>query len=240
MMENIARRIALAATLALAALAIAAPSAHAQTFYNSLAAFNAAATTGTFYNFENIAVPGSAVINPAVLTTPAPGRITFVVTGGSDTSVTAADSAFNGGDYQLSDGTDSVLAGLGSSITLVTTRINLDAFYSAFGIEIGQESNGTSAYTIGLYNNNTQVGTNFISGTVGDIFFGATSGTAFNNVRVLTGTFNSRYTLFDNARTGSVAVVPEASTLALLLPALGAVFCVAKSRIGAVVVRRRK
>jgi hypothetical protein len=228
-------RLSVAATLAAIALSALAPNANAQTFYNNLSAFNAAATTGTLYTFEGISPDSSFVENPAVLVTPAPGRITFVVTGGPDTRVLAIDSAFLGGIYQVSDGTDSVGAGV-SADTLATTRINLDASYTAFAIEIGQNSNVTNAYTIGLYDNDTQVGTNFSSGTTNDIFFGATSDIAFNNVRVFIRQGTISRTVFDNARTGSavtaVTAAPEPGSIALAL--VGGI-----GMMGAVV-RRRK
>ena len=215
--------IALCAALAAATLTIA-PTAHAQTFYQSLATFNAAATTATTYNFEGIAPTNSSATDPTVLTTPASGRVTFSVTAGGDVRVFAADSGAVGGIYRLSDASDSVLAGRPDS-GASTTRINLDNTYTAFAIEYGMDSNATNSYTFTLFNNNTQVGTPFIRSSIGgDNFFGTTSTTAFNNVRVVAAAGVNGYVIFDNARTGSsTVVVPEAGTLALLLPGLAGI-----------------
>ena len=113
--------------------------------------------------------------------------------------------------------------------------IRLDNLYTAFSIEVGQVDHRTNNYVIGLYNGNTQIGTDLITGTVGTPFFyGVTSATAFDNVRVLTAFGDGGFTLFDNARTGSLisSVVPEANTMALVLPALG--------MVGAIAIRRNR
>lgn len=231
-------RLSLFAALAFVA-AVAPTAARAQTFYSSLAAFNAAATTVKVYDFEGIATPGAIGWIPAVLTTPAPGRITFSVTGGDFEWVFAGDSAFSSGYYTLSDGSDSVVAGRPSSSSS-TTRISLDNSYLAFGIEYGMQQNLVNLYSFDLFNDDTKVGASFNPGIVsGDLFFGATSATPFNNVRVTAATpqLPDKSVVFDNARTGAAFVapavaVPEASTFALALPALG--------MVGAVVVKRRK
>lgn len=226
---------------ALAALATG-TAAHAAvltsaTYYQSLTAFNAAATTATTYTFEGITP--SVESNPAVLVTPGLGRITFSVTGGNDSTVYAYDSDAIDGTFRLSDGTDTVAAGrpFGSAST---TRIDLDNTYTAFAIEYGMEGNATKSYTFALFNNDTPVGTSFVRSAIGgDNFFGATADAAFNNVRVTATVGGSNSVVFDNARVGSLAaVVPEANSLALALPALSMIaLC---NRVGAVIVRRRK
>lgn len=235
-MSRIINRLSLFAALTCVA-AVAPTAARAQTFYSSLAAFNAAATTVKVYDFEGITT--FFAWNPAVLTTPAPGRITFSVSGGDGTDVYAADSTFSSGYYTLSDGSDSVIAGRPSSSSS-TTRINLDNSYLAFGIEYGMQQNLVNLYSFALFNDDTQVGASFNPGIVsGDLFFGATSDTPFNNVRVTAATpqLPDKSVVFDNARTGAAFVapavaVPEASTFALALPALAIV--------GAVIIKRRK
>ena len=227
--------IALSAATLVAALAALPLTAHAQTFYTTPAAYNAAATTATTYDFNGIAPTNGLTTNPAVLDTPASGRVTFSVTGGDDSNVYAASSTFNAGSYTLSDGTDSVIAGFPRN-SVSTTTIALGGSYTAFAIEYGMQNNATNSFTFALFNGNTQVGsTNNAGSAVGDRFFGATSATAFNAVRVTAAIdTGANYVVFDNARVGSAgtAVVPEAGTLALLLPALGVA--------GIVVARKRK
>ena len=234
------RSITIAATASVAALALVltTPSrASAQTFYSDLTSFNAAATTSTLYDFEGIVPRYDIAVDPAVLKVPAPGRITFS-TSGEDTNIYVSNAAYYGSGWSI-NGTDSVMAGFNSSVNLPTTTISLDGLYNAFAIELGQTdqftNNYTNNYTIGLYNGNTQIGTDVVTGTVATgYFYGVTSSTAFDNIRVTTTQANRVYTLFDNARVGSAVVsnaVPEAGTLALVFPAIGIV--------GTVLVRRR-
>ncbi len=233
------KRIALsAATLGVAALtALAAPAAHAQTFYTTLSAFNAAATTtaATTYDFNGIAPPGGETSNPAVLVTPAPGRVTFSVTGGNDPNVYAASSTSTFGIFTLSDGTDSVIAGLPDG-SASTTTIALGGSYTAFAIEYGMDSNVVNSFTFALFNGATQVGTASNEPALGgDRFFGATSDTAFSSVKVTAASGVAAYVVFDNARVGSAgaAVVPEAGSFALLLPALGVLGVVVRRKVRA-------
>lgn len=224
-----------AATLAVAALILTAPTtARAQqTYYTDLASFETVAPASTLYGFNNIAPLASYAWNPAVLTVAAPGRVTFSVTGGIDPSVNAMSSAYAGGYFSMNY-TGTVQAGRSADEELATTTISLDDVYTAFAIEIGQVDHRTNNYTIGLYDGNTQIGTNLVTSTVGTPFFyGVTSSIAFDNIRVTTNYGDGGFTLFDNARTGSAIaiVVPEAGTAALLLPTLGI--------IGTVLVRRR-
>lgn len=228
-------RLQIVAAIAAIVTITAAPAANAQTYYQSLTAFSAAATTTSLYTFEDIAPTNNFVQNPAVLVTPALGRVTFSITGGDAFSVFAMDSGAFAGQYDLSDGSDSVLSGAPTT-SPSTTRISMDNLYTAFGIEYGMTNNATTSYTFTLFNGNTQVGAPFARSPIGgDNFIGVTSATAFNNVRV-TSAINSagQAIVFDNARTGSTAaMVPEAGSLALLLPAMGV--------LGAfVAVRRRK
>ena len=222
------------ATITIAALALAAPAAHAQTFYSSLTAYNAAATTATVYNFNGIAPAGGFGAFP-ILTTPAPGRVTFSYIGDAGGNPLAVSSTFASGDYTLSDGTDSVRAG-NTSFTPSTITIALGGAYTGFAIDYGMSFTSTNSYTFTLFNDSTQVGAPFVRTTIGgDNFLGVTSASAFNNVRVVAGvTGTGDNVVFDNARVGSagVAVVPEAGTLALIFPAL--------AMIGAVVVRRKR
>lgn len=218
-------------TVAATLTALTAPAANAQTLYSNLAAFNTAAPGTTNNDFEGIADANNFVTNPAVLVTPATGRVTFSVTGDGDANVYAADSGFNGGADQLSDGTDSVVAGRPNT-SASTTTITLGGSYTAFAIEYGMEVNAANAFSFALFSGNTQVGTaQNVPSLGGDRFFGVISDTAFDNVRVTAAqTGLLIYVTFDNARVGSV-VVPEAGTLALALPALA---------LGAAVITRRR
>lgn len=231
------KQLALAATLAVAALTIVPTVANAAgpTFYSTLLAFQTAAPPTTNSDFNGIAPAGGTTTNPAVLTVPQAGRVTFSVTGGNNTGVIANSSSANGGAYQLSDGTDSVAAGNPNSGGSTTT-IALGGSYTAFGIEYGMESNFTLSFSFALFNGTTQVGSANNAGSAGgDRFFGATSPVAFDTVRVVANPGAGAFVVFDNARVGGgVAVVPEASTLALLLPAFAAL------TVGAVVVHRRR
>lgn len=240
------RSVIFTATLAVAALStvLAAPTvARAQTYYSDLTSFHAAATTNHFYDFESIVPSNDFLFSPPVVTIPAAGRITFLVASGLDGGVLAMGSEYFDSYYTL-NGTDSIAAGMsaaGGGNFLATTIIRLDNLYTAFATEIGQSGNASNSYTIGLYNGNTQVGTDFATGLVGDYFYGVTTGTAdaaFDNIRILTGYAGPtpEYTLFDNAYTGAFGVVvPEASTLALALPALGMI-----GMIGTVAVTRKR
>ncbi len=171
-----------------------------------------------------------------MLVTPAPGQVTFSVTGGDNTTVFAADSNAGGGVYRLSDASDSVVAGHPADSGDSVTTITLGGSYTAFAVDYGMENNRFNISTFALFNDNTQVGTTFNAPTLsGDQFFGATSDTVFNSVRVTAAAGERGFVVFDNARVGSASatVVPEAGTLALLLPALGVL------GIGVVVRRRR-
>ena len=228
-------RIATVAAIAATLTALGTTTAHAQTFYTDLASFNAAAPTTTLYDFEGIS--GFFSSNPDVLVNPAPGRVTFSVSGGLDGTVYASDSSASNGGYSLSDNSDSVAAGL-SFLSLSTTTVALDAAYTAFAIEYGVQKNETTpnSFTIELYSGNTLVGTSFSSGSfTGPNFFGATSTTAFDNVRFAVGNETGAYATFDNARVGSALVsvaAPEPGTLALAL--IGVVGFVARKRRNAV------
>jgi hypothetical protein len=195
-----------------AVLASVAPAANAQTVYNSLSAFQTAATTSSLFTFEGIAASGGFVSNPNL------SPLSLVVTGSNDNGVFANDSAYLGGAFSL-NGTDSIAAGNTISGFLASTRINLGASYTAFATEFKVAGNGTNTYRIALYNDNAQVGSFSSTGNINSFFYGVTSATSFNNVRfTATQAGTGGYSTFDNVRIGAVAAVaaPEPSALALL------------------------
>ncbi len=213
--------------LTIAALA-AAHAAHAGATvntYTTLSSFNAAATTATTYNFNSIASSGQSQTNPAVLVTPAAGRVTFSVTGGTDANVYARSSTFSGGGSTLADGSDSVAAGLPTSGSFVSTAttIALGGSYTAFAIDFGMSNNATNGYNVDFFSGGSGGASASIAPVGGDNFFGATLSVSFDSVRFSPTASSSNYLVFDNARVGSIgaSVVPEAGSLALLLPAFG-------------------
>lgn len=219
-------------TLAALAAANVANAESTTNYYTTLSAFNSAATTATTYGFNGIAAGNSSVTNPAVLVTPQAGRVTFSVIGGTDQNVYAIGNNFAAGAYSLSDGSDTVAAGVPNG-SQSTTTIALGGSYTAFAIEYGMTNNASENYTINLMNGVFSVGSTGIGTIGGDNFFGATSSVTFDSVSFQPNTASTNYLVFDNARVGSrgAAVVPEAGTLALLLPALG--------MVSAMIVRRR-
>ena len=222
------KRISRVCTIA-ALVAALAPAANAQTFYTSLATFNANATTNTVFDFEGIASTGNLVANPNL------SPLTVSVSGGSVTDAVVVNATYNGGVYSL-NGTDHMVAGYADG-SLPTTTIAFGSLQTAFGTEFEFVRNGDGAmlvntFSLQLFNGATAVGSTIVNGSFGVGFFGVTSATPFDRVAVsTTGALDQSIQSYDNLRLGSVVVVPEVDSLALILAGL---------TVGATLVRRKR
>jgi hypothetical protein len=217
--------------------------AQAQIIYTNAAAFQAATTGLTTYDFEGIAAPNTANVNPNL------SPLTVSVTGGADTNYYVVANNWNGGVYSV-NGTASLVAGADNGGAPSST-IQFGSVVSAFGMETGfsYATVNSGSFTVALLNGAKQVGSTYVVGSIPTTpFFGfdpdgtrfdrvfvgfTSSGNPFDRV-VINPSHQANYQVFDNLQIGEVASapVPEPGASALLM----AVACFSSSLL----MRRRK
>jgi PEP-CTERM motif len=173
-------------------------------FYTSLAAFNAATTGDTTFNFDSITPPGSAHYYGSSVTT---NGVTFTTT---NDSLNTISNTLAGGRYAFT-GANSVLMDYYAGPSDITAV--LPAGTTAFGVDLGQLF-GTNIVIVTLPNGDTL--TTSFAGDPGLSFLGVTENLPISSITFQAGGFGLSFADFTLGTSGTTTAVPEPATMTML------------------------